>query len=230
VKNIHNIKIKNFPKWYRIKEISPIDFIECCKPLYNCINKKNNSISTEDIFMKRIMTGAYNLSDKKWKTIEKTRLTQKVMEMKIGYFHENLMGKFKGYYTLPNGHKSCCDVMSYDGNVIIEVKNRHNTVKGSEGKHIIALLKKHKEEGKKAIFVQINCPDEKVNRYGDLKKEIDIWTGKEIYAFLSGRESFFKDLEKTVSYVFTKYKTFEELEEILYNSNIYKNVNASKRS
>jgi hypothetical protein len=153
-------------------------------------------------------------SGSQWDSI-RLSLTQKVMEMKMGYFHENLMGKFPDYYTLPNGHKTCCDVMSKDGSVIIEVKNRHNTVKGSDGKHLIALMKKHKETGKKAIFVQINCPNEKVNRYGDIKKEIDIWNGREIYTFLSGRETFFSDLQKTIAYAFSHCKTIEELSQRL---------------
>ena len=109
----------------------------------------------------------------------------------MGDFHEELMGKFPGYETLNTGHPTGCDVQKRDETVIIEVKNRDNTVKGSDGKHIIALLKKYVESGKKAIFAQINCPKGKVNRYGS-SSEIDIWNGPQIYAFLSGRESFFR--------------------------------------
>jgi hypothetical protein len=105
--------------------------------------------------------------------------------------------------------------MKRDGSVIFEVKNRNNTVKGSDGKHIIALLQKHKEAGKHAIFAQINCPNGKVNKYGDLKNTVDIWDGHKVYAFLSGRETFFDDLIRTIQYTFATYKSLESLNTVL---------------
>lgn len=196
--------------WYRIPEISPSDFIGCCNPIYAVLEEKNESKSSEDPFLKAVLMGQYSMTNEEWQSAEKARLKQKVLEMKMGDFHEELMGKFPEYETLPTGHATGCDVQKKDESVIIEVKNRDNTVKGSDGKHIIALLKKHKDAGKKSIFAQINCPKGKVNRFG-APIEMDIWNGQKVYTFLSGRESFFDDLQKTIQYVFANYKSLAEL-------------------
>ena len=154
------------------------------------------------------------MSENEWLLSEKNRLSQKVLEMKIGHFHEDLMGKFLGYETLAKGHKTCCDVQKKDETVVIEVKNRNNTIKGSDGKHTIALLKSHKDAGKKAILVQINCPNGKVNKYGNIT-DIDIWNGKQIYTYLSGRDSFFDDLLFTVNYTFFNFNSVNLLKSAL---------------
>ena len=209
-----NVKMSNIPNWYKISEIAPSDFIRCCNPIYNILEEKNESKSSEDPFLKAVLMGQYDMTKEQWKSAEKARLKQKVLEMKMGDFHEKLMGKFSGYQTLPTGYHTGCDVLKKDQTVIIEVKNRHNTVKGSDGKHIINLLKKHKKSGKKAIFAQINCPKGKVNRFG-ASEEMDIWNGQQVYAYLAGRESFFDDLQQTVQYVFANYKSSAELKTAL---------------
>jgi len=217
VESVVKVEMTALPTWYMIPEISPSDFMRSCNPIYSVLEEKNESKTSEDIFLKAALMGNESMTNEVWQSAEKARLKQKVLEMKMGDFHEELMGKFPEYETLPTGHATGCDVQKKDESVIIEVKNRNNTVKGSDGKHIIALLKKHKDAGKKAIFAQINCPDGKVNRFG-APIEIDIWNGQQVYAFLSGRESFFDDLQKTFQYVFANYKTFAELKLALGSS------------
>ncbi len=211
VKVIPPVKeMTDLPSWYKIYEITFPDFIGVFEPLYLVLDEKNESKSSEDSFLKAVLFGRYSMTNEQWQNAENARLRQKVLEMAMGNFHEELMGKFPGYETLPTGHPSGCDVQNTDGSVIIEVKNRDNTVKGSDGKHIITRLQKHKDAGKKAIFAQINCPKGKVKRFGG-SAGVDIWNGKQVYAFLSGRESFFDDLLKTVQYVFQNYKSLTEL-------------------
>jgi hypothetical protein len=214
IEPIVKVEMNTLPNWYRIQEIKPSDFISCCNPIYTVLEETNESKSSEDPFLKAVLMGQYNMTKEQWQSAEKARLKQKVLEMKMGDFHEELMGKFPEYETLPTGHSTGCDVQKKDQSVIIEVKNRHNTVKGSDGKHIITLLKKQKEFGKKAIFAQINCPKGKVSRYG-ASDEIDIWNGQEVYTYLSGRESFFDDLQQTIQYVFAHYKSLAEIKAAL---------------
>ena len=202
------------PAWYRIPEIAPSCFVACCLAIYVALNQEKKSKSQEDPFLKASMMGFMKTSEDGWQKAEKVRLAQKVLEMKWGDFHEELMGKFPGYETLPQGHETGCDVMKKDGSVVIEVKNRHNTVKGSDGKHIIQMLKKHKAEGKQAIFVQVNCPQGKVKRFG-ASPDVDIWNGKQAYTFLSGRETFMNDLLSTIQFVFSEYQTVDSLKAAL---------------
>jgi hypothetical protein len=200
----------SIPEWYLISEIDPKEFMQCIEPIYSVLEHRHKSKTSTDPFMKSILSGQNDLKESEWTILENMRLHQKALEMKLGDFHEELMGKFKGFETYPTGHTTKCDVGSLDGTIVIEVKNRHNTIKGSDGKHIVEMLKQHTKSGKTAILVQINCPKGKVNRFG-ADPSVKVMNGKEIYQFLSGRESFFEDLEKTMSYVFKKFKTFESL-------------------
>ena len=196
--------------WYKIREISPSDFVKCCKDIYKVIEQQHKSKSTEDPFLKAVVTGHNKLSEEIWKKTEVIRLEQKALEGKMGDFHGELMGKFPGYETYPNGHSSGCDVGAVDGTVVIEVKNRHNTMNSSSGEAVIAKLKKNHAEGKRAILVEVNCPDGKVSRFG-APDYIVVWNGQEAYEFLSGRESFFGDLLSTMQYAFTTFKTHADL-------------------
>jgi hypothetical protein len=162
-------------KWYMIPEISPLDFMKCCEPIYNVLEKRHQSKTSEDPFIKAIL-------HKDWSKREESRLYQKALEMKIGNFHEELIGKFPDWQRYPIGHSSHCDVGKIDGTIILEVKNRHNTIKGSEGKILVNMLKSHIDNGKRAILVQINCPNGKVNRYG-AHPSVEVWNGQEIYTF-----------------------------------------------
>lgn len=202
------------PEWYRIPEIEPSKFLSCIECIYSVLEHKHRSKTTTDPFMKSILSGHGNLRESDWIALESIRLHQKALEMKLGDFHEELMGKFKGYETYPTGHSTKCDVGSIDGTIVIEVKNRHNTIKGSDGKHVVEMLKQHTIKGKTAILVQINCPKGKVNRFG-ADPIVKVMNGKEIYQFLSGRETFFEDLQLTMNYVFREFKTFQGLKENL---------------
>jgi hypothetical protein len=175
------------------------------------LENTRESKTSEDLFLKALITKHKNMSETDWKKAEQIRLNQKVLEMKMGDFHEELMGKFPGYETLPLGHITGCDVRKKDGTELFEVKNRQNTVKGSDGKHIINMLKNHKNAGVNlCAMVQINCPNGKVNRFG-APPEIVVWNGVQTYTHLSGRTSFFHDLLHTVNYISEHFKTFSEL-------------------
>ena len=141
---------------------------------------------------------------------EKVRLAQKALEGKMGDFHEELMGKFPGWETYPVGHSTGCDVGKLDGTIVMEVKNRHNTMNSSSGEAVVNKLLKNHEKGKQAILVEVNCPGGKVTRYG-APASIEVWNGKTTYTFLSGRDSFFDDLQQTLQYVFTNFKTLAQL-------------------
>jgi|LauGreDrversion4_2_1035121.scaffolds.fasta_scaffold04046_3 hypothetical protein len=208
------------PAWYRIPEIKPNDFIFCVKGIYSVLEKKHQNkahLNCEDPFIKAVVTGFYDMNNEKWAAAEAARMSQKVLEMKIGDFHEELMGKIPGYETYKNGHITGCDVGSIDGREIYEVKNKNNTTKGSDGKHIIETLTKLLHQGKHPIFAQINCPNGKVARF-NAPKGVDVWNGRKTYHHMTGRETFFDDLEHTTKFVFSHYKTLDELKQALETS------------
>jgi Eco47II restriction endonuclease len=198
------------PSWYNLPEIPFEAFVKCCEPIYKVLEETHKSKSFEDLFTKIIYTSHYNLSDEEWYEEERKRLLLHALRMKMGDFHEELMGKFEGYETLKVGHSSTCDIRSKDDSILIEVKNRSNTEKGSNAKYLIQRLEAHAKKGKRAILVQVNCKNGKVNRY-NASSSVDVWNGQQAYAFLSGRDDFLEDLEKLLRYVFKTYRTYDEL-------------------
>lgn len=202
------------PSWYKIREIKPIDFVHCVKGIYSVLDKTHKSKTNEDPFIKAVIIGHNDMSNEDWEQSEISRLSQKVLEMKMGDFHEELMGKIPGYETYKVGHVTGCDVGSIDGKEIYEVKNKDNTTKGSDGKHIIQQLTKLLEKGIHPIYVQINCPNGKVQRF-NAPDGVDVWNGRKTYHHMTGREEFFDDLQDTVKHVFLHYKTIQELKSAL---------------
>ncbi len=65
-----------------------------------------------------------------WMELEKTRQVQKTLQNTIGEFHEEIIGSMLGWERLPVGH--IIDVVNKDKKIIAELKNKHNTTKGSD--------------------------------------------------------------------------------------------------
>ena len=203
--------------WYKISEISPSDFVKCVEPIYKVLEGKHKSKSSEDPFLKAVLCGHKGFSEEQWQEAERLRLAQKAIEMKLGDFHEELMGKFPGWETYPNGHSTGCDVGKRDGSHVLEVKNRDNTEKGTARKKVIDTLKGNVEKGRRATLIQVNCPNGKVNRW-NAPEEIDVWNGKQAYTFLSGRETFYDDLQETLAHTFKTFSTLASLKASLGTS------------
>ncbi|MBW4593573.1 MAG: Eco47II family restriction endonuclease [Brasilonema angustatum HA4187-MV1] len=68
----------------------------------------------------------FNLDD--WLKMERARQTQKTVQNQIGYFHQNILGSIPGWRVLPKGFDICNDTKQ----IFAEIKNKHNTVKGSD--------------------------------------------------------------------------------------------------
>ncbi|MEM6752639.1 MAG: Eco47II family restriction endonuclease [Cyanobacteria bacterium P01_C01_bin.38] len=65
-----------------------------------------------------------------WLKREKTRQAQKTVQNAIGYFHQDIVGGIAGWQNLSSGQ--LIDVCNPQQKVIAELKNKHNTVKGSD--------------------------------------------------------------------------------------------------
>jgi len=195
---------------YRIQEVKVNDFVQCLQPLYGVLEKKNKSKSEVDPFMKTILASHGGMTIEQFDLAEKQRLYEKALSMAMGTFHQNLMGKFKDYETLPQGHSTGVDVISETRNELWEVKNRDNTMNSGSGETVVRKLMKVVEEGKKAILVYVTSEKKKLPRF-KAPESITIWNGKQAYAHLSGRESFYDDLLMTIGDTFTRFKTYAEL-------------------
>lgn len=196
--------------WYKINEIPLQTYIALLKDIYTVLENKNKPKSEEDIFARTCWSSYYDITlddlDEERKRIQK----EKAFTMKLGDFHQHLMGSFSDWEDYGIGHETGCDVGKTDGTCIAEVKNNTNTMNSSSQESVMNKLKKQVELGKRAILVIVN---------GDIKqknKDGVIWmSGRDFYKELSGRDDFFNDLLSTLQYTFANYKTYNELLEPL---------------
>lgn len=197
-------------EWYKIPEIPIKVFSNHLHKIYEVFEDKNKSESKEDIFARECWASYNNITteqvDEERKRVQKDR----VFTMKLGDFHQSLMGSFTGWENYDKGHETGCDIGKVDGSCVVEIKNNTNTMNSSSQESVLNKLNKQKELGKKSILVIVN---------GDIKQKEKngiIWmSGKDFYAELSGRKEFFNDLLNTLKYVLDKYKTYRSLTEFV---------------
>jgi Eco47II restriction endonuclease len=67
----------------------------------------------------------YNLDE--WLVKEKARQVQKTVQNQIGFFHQNILGSIPGWRRPIVG----LDIYNYERRIFAEIKNKYNTVKGS---------------------------------------------------------------------------------------------------
>jgi hypothetical protein len=192
-------------EWYKIPEIRFSDYVECLKDVYAAREAHISMIADErDPFTQAVLP--FNME------MEIFRQREKNVSMKLGYFHQKLAGKFPGYKTLKDGHESGLDVIKEDGTELWEWKNRHNTMNSGSAKSVEQKLSDALAKGMKAFLVQVNCPNGKVMRH-KMPAAISILNGKQAYAHMAGRESFFEDLQCTIAATFTKFITWSEIQQ-----------------
>jgi len=197
--------------WYLIPEIPFAEYVKCLAPLYKVLEQRHTSEGGDDIFLKSILMEHSGMTEDAWRFAEKQRRYEKALTMKMGDFHEELAGKFGGYETLPVGHATGCDVRKLDDSEYWEWKNRDNTMNSGSAATVVAKLRAIHESGKKGFLVMVNTEKPRAPRPKGMPAEVNVFTGKEAYAYLSGRDTFFTDLHETVKATFKTYKTHKEL-------------------
>jgi len=91
------------------------------------------------------------LDFEKWKKSEEIRQADKTISNKVGDFHQMLLGGVEGWEDLKRGHPLGIDLKKEDDSVFIELKNKHNTVKGEDLENVFDKLKKVAEQYSNAI-------------------------------------------------------------------------------
>jgi len=83
-----------------------------------------------DPFSMLFEMGCFELTPEDWAAREKTRQAQKTLSNEIGIIHQNILGSIQGWENL--GKNGIVDVVNHDRKIIAEIKNKYNTVKGSD--------------------------------------------------------------------------------------------------
>lgn len=87
-----------------------------------------------DPFSPLFEMAGFDVSHKEWRKSELTRQSQKSVNSSIGLFHQGILGAISGWEDLGTGAQ--VDLVCVDRLIIAEVKNKYNTVKGSDLKGI----------------------------------------------------------------------------------------------
>lgn len=92
--------------------------------------ERNINRNVIDPFSCLFQLGGFGLQYDEWLTGEITRQAQKSLQNHVGDFHQNILGSITGWENKKTG--SVIDLVNLERNIIAEVKNKHNTVKGSD--------------------------------------------------------------------------------------------------
>jgi hypothetical protein len=101
----------------------------------------------------------FKVDETTWLAGEKNRQAQKTLQNHVGTFHQSILGTLADWEDLGTG--SVVDVLSTKRKVIAEIKNKHNTVKGSDKVKVydqmetLVMTKGHQYKDFTAYYVEI---------------------------------------------------------------------------
>lgn len=138
--------------------VSDEHFLECVK--YVCDSYPQ--ISTEvdmgelgelglDVFKMIFDINTRKITVDDWINSEVIRQADKTVSNRVGEFHQKLLGGVKGWKDLGRGHSLGIDLKNDKNTIFIELKNKHNTVKGEDLKHVFDKLKRISDQYLKAF-------------------------------------------------------------------------------
>ncbi|MFT4311603.1 MAG: Eco47II family restriction endonuclease [Candidatus Woesearchaeota archaeon] len=131
--------------------VSDKDFLECVKwvceayPQINDVNEVNmKSLTKNALDPVKMVFDIFNgeIDFNQWIKNEQIRQADKTVTNRIGEFHQRLLGKVAGWEDLGRGDPLGIDLKKSDNTIFIELKNKHNTVKGEDQKHVFDKLKR----------------------------------------------------------------------------------------
>jgi len=143
-----------------------------------------------------------NFDTKTWISNEVIRQNDKTITNRIGEFHQKLLGGVDGWEDLERGHQLGVDLKKNDNSIFIELKNKHNTVKGEDHKSVFDKLEKVIKKYPKAIaYYAYIIPKKPSNgeRIWVMKHRVsdprikELW-GSKVYEIVSGDK---KNLKRT---------------------------------
>jgi hypothetical protein len=122
-----------------------------------------------------------------------------------GNFWQKTLGDAPGWRDLQVGHPTGCDMMNRKAGIIMELKNKHNTMNSSS----LATTIKKLEAAKNARGLRpyIGIVNTKDNRPGQIKPiqntDVTIVSGEELFSLVTGNREFKRHVIATVDEVYS---------------------------
>ncbi len=102
---------------------------------------------------------SFEINAAEWRSNEKVRQAQKTLSNHLGNFHQKILGSLNGWQNLDSGQ--IVDIVNHNTKIIGEVKNKHNTLKGSDKSSMyytledLVMRKGHMYKGYTAYYIEI---------------------------------------------------------------------------
>ncbi len=192
-------------------------------------NAKDSGRNVTDPFAALFTLSFFNLDHEHWLHMEEFRKKDKTLTNALGNFHQQVLGSVDGWQDM--GTKAVVDLVNDDRRIIAELKNKYNTVKGSDKINIFNDLhsciygKVSRFRGYQAYYVTIipQRPDGILRPFvpSDNKSgtkppedpaimEID---GKRFYALVTGSETALEDLFNIIPKILVSKKLSHGIDE-----------------
>jgi hypothetical protein len=163
-----------------------------------------------DPFSALFEIAAFDLTYEEWKKSEAARQAQKTLQNHVGDFHQKILGSVADWENLEVGNE--VDLANHEAKIIAEVKNKYNTLKGSDKSGLyhtledLIMRKSSRFRGytsyyvavipnRQARFDKLFTPSDKSKgakcQENELIREID---GSSFYALATGSSDALKDL------------------------------------
>ena len=188
--------------------ISDEDLLEAIEELYNVYYKAHSEIKMADFYKNKI-DPIKLLFDKEFLNhsiedvinLEIIRKKDKTISNGIGDFHETLLGSISGYtkYAVGYGY----DIKADDDSIYVDIKNKHNTVKGSNLPDLYDDLIKYVDSSSnkeaKGYWAQIIANGSfneawKIPAQGKDDERIFKISADQLYSMMTGIDNSFKEL------------------------------------
>lgn len=215
--------------------ISNVDFENAVKNVVLKYEKLKKELTTKEFFKNQVDPikflfdqKVFNQSDETKIEAEVARKLDKSVTNYIGEFHEELLGKIKGYtkYDIGYGY----DIKADDDSLYADIKNKHNTVKGSNLKDLYkdleSYIKNSTNPNAKGYWVQIIssgnsfCKNWKIPSQNLSNPNIYKVSGDKFYEILTGNPNAFYEICTALPKVVDKVTSSLNMSELSKNTKV----------
>jgi len=228
--------------------VSDEHLIKCISELYYkylnakaSYTKKDFNKNKVDVFKMLFDKKFNNLNDEDLIEQEISRQVDRTVVNAIGEFHENILNGVIGYSKVPSG----IDIKSDNNKIFIELKNKHNTVKGEDKKSIFTKLKGEidKNPDSKAYFARILDGKSTIKQWSFSHKKtkftdenVFIISGDQLYKLITGNDNslfqLYQNLPQAIDDFLVSIPAEEKIDNVESSvmSEITSDITKSKRS
>ncbi len=191
--------------------ISDTHLLKCISNLYDSYLSAKREFTKEkfynnkvDIFKLTFDSKFNELSEEELIKLEMSRQIDKSVNNAIGTFHEEVLGGVEGFGS---GRLMGYDLKANDNSLFAEIKNKHNTMNSSSAESAFQKLARFADDNRnaKCYLVQILAKGSFIKNWAGIinRKEyshsrVNIISGDQFYALVTGNENALYDLYKTL--------------------------------